>query len=371
MSTFDAAEAIASLTNGYFYTKLQQFDKENKYYKYVFYGDVVFDENLKYTADDLRTKADYRTWAAANRAEEFMVVVMNGVEMPMKVTDVCKEMMKCLDEIERSESSGSSFIQQASQELYRRFGYYYAALDYFGKNKIKDRYLNDNYDLALFSTIKQRLNEFIKIGMGELVRYYDTDERTMRINNVGMYLLKGSHRPKEFIDEYVKARQDYYDSIKDVLEILQQQETLQLCINVAKIGDTLMTDNEDCNANLTQVIKQQVDCMNGVTKENDKKRDEDNDTTGGDGNDADNNRKPKEKPKEEEQTWFEKNKTAVIIGSVVGVVVLIMFALLIIMLAKNKNNNQHLMNMSMMSPTMMNPTMNMNNPYQYMPNYSY
>jgi hypothetical protein len=365
MSTFDAAEAIASLTNGYFYTKLQQFDKENKYYKYVFYGDVVFDENLKYTADDLRTKADYRTWAAANRAEEFMAVVMNGVEMPMKVTDVCKEMMKCLDEIERSESSGSSFIQQASQELYRRFGYYYAALDYFGKNKIKDRYLNDNYDLALFSTIKQRLNEFIKIGMGELVRYYDTDERTMRVNNVGMYLLRGSHRPKEFIDEYVKARQDYYDSIKDILEILQQQETLQLCINVAKIGDTLMTDNEDCNANLTQVIKQQVDCMNGVTKKTDKKNDEDNDTTGGDGNDADNNRKPKEKPKEE-PTWFEKNKTTVIIGSVVGVVVLIMFALLIIMLAKNKKSTMP------MNTSMMNPAMNMNmNPYQYMPNYSY
>ena len=365
MSTFDAAEAIASLTNGYFYTKLQQFDKENKYYKYVFYGDVVFDEKLKYTPDDLRTKADYRTWAAANRAEEFMTVVMNGVEMPMKVTDVCKELMKCLDEIERSESSNSSFIQQASQELYRRFGYYYAALDYFGKNKIKDRYLNDNYDLALFSTIKQRLNEFIKIGMGELVRYYDTDERTMRVNNVGMYLLRGSHRPKEFIDEYVKARQDYYDSIKDVLEILQQQETLQLCINVAKIGDTLMTDNEDCNANLTQVIKQQVECMNGVTKNNDKENEEDNDTTGGDGNDADNNRKPTEKPKEE-PTWFEKNKTAVIIGSVVGVVVLIMFALLIIMLTKNKNNNQHLMNMPMMNMSM--PQMN---PYQYMPNYSY
>jgi ribosomal protein L18E len=186
----------------------------------------------------------------------------------------------------------------------------------------------------------------------------------MRVNNVGMYLLRGSHRPKEFIDEYVKARQDYYDSIKDVLEILQQQETLQLCINVAKIGDTLMTDNEDCNANLTQVIKQQVDCMNGVTKKTDKKNDEDNDTTGGDGNDADNNRKPKEKPKEEEQTWFEKNKTTVIIGSVVGVVVLIMFAMLIIMLTKNKKSTMP-MNMSMM-----NPAMN-TNPYQYMPNYSY
>ena len=366
MSTFDAAEAIASLTNGYLYKKLEQFDKENKYYKYVFYGDVVYDQNLKYTPDDLRTKADYRTWAASNRAEEFMAVVINGVEMPMKVTDVCRELMKCLDEIERAESSGSSFMQQASIELYRRFGYYYAALDYFGKNRIKDRYINDNYDLALFSAIKQRLNEFIKIGTGELVRYYDTDERMMRVNNVGMYLLRGSHRPKEFIDEYVKARQDYYDSIKDVLEILQQQESLQLCINVAKIGETLITDNEDCNTNLTQVIKQQVECMNGVNKETETKNDEDSDTTGGDGNDADKNKnrneKQEEKPVvEEEQSWLEKNKTVVIIGSIVGVVVLIMFAMLIIMLAKNKNNNQPQMTMPMDMPQMY--------PYQYMNNY--
>lgn len=346
-NNFDVAEAVSKLTSGYLYEQLKQKDIENKYYKFVFYGKSVYDDQLTYAKDDLRTTAVYRSWANHNKADEFMALVVNGVETPIMSTDCHRELFKCLDEIIRIEDQNSDIIRQTVTALYKRFGQLYAALTYFGKDKIGQQYIKDNYDLAQFTNIKKKLNEFIKIAMGELERFYDKTEYDMKHNNVGIYLLKSTHRTKEFIDEYDKIRKDYYDSIKDILEILEQKENLSFCINSAKIGDMINTNNEDCKSNVSIEIEQTVTCIeNGMETKNEteKTKVEDNNDTGYQPKDKDKN-KGDDKPNTNEtfidklKKFINNNKTAVITTSVVIVVVLMMLIFVFVYIRSTKKNN--------------------------------
>lgn len=358
----NAADAISKLTNNYYYKQLEDFDLKNKYYKLVFYGDTLTDSS-GLDASDIRKDPMYRSWALANNATNFMTVIKNGIETPVYANVVADNIRSLSNEIidakkkDRLDSARAYLID---------FGIYYGAIVYFGKQFVLEKLYDDATIMSNLDYIHNTLcPDCVSEGIKYLSDYYGISQSAMRKKKQAIYLLNASFSTKEFRDKYKETKDSYFASVKEVLDMLRQHPSLQLCINSVDIGDTIITNNSDSNFTYTNQIQQTITCIQAnttneptevpeptstpeqKTEENKETETEQSDST----QDLGNNEpepEPEQKPitneneKEENKEEDKAKKTLIIAGVTVGIaVVVILFVLVLIVILKQKQNNNY------------------------------
>lgn len=344
--SFDAAEVVKKLTDNFHYRQLQDYEKKSNYYQLIFYGDTL-QNSSSLDSSDIRKQPDYRSWALSNNAVNFMSTVKNGIETPVYANVIADTIRSLADEIVKAKkadrlSSAKSYIID--------FGVYYGAVIYFGKQFVLEKHYNDATIMSNIDYVKNTLcPDAVSDGIKYLADYYGISESKMKKDKRAIYLLNASFATKEFRDAYKKTKDDYFASVKDVMDMLKNHPNLQLCINSVDMGDTIMMNNDASAMKQTVQIQQAATCIQAKAGELEEEeqpqpqsqpQQQQPETTNKDfeKQDEDYGKDDNKENKEEDKT---KNKTGIIVGVSVGVVVIIIiFTILIIFLIKRNKQKQ-------------------------------
>lgn len=343
--SFDAAEVVKKLTDNFHYKQLQDYEKKSNYYQLIFYGDTL-QNSSSLDSSDIRKQPEYRSWALSNNAVNFMSTVKNGIETPVYANVIADTIRSLADEIVKAKkadrlSSAKSYIID--------FGVYYGAVIYFGKQFVLEKHYNDATIMSNIDYVKNTLcPDAVSDGIKYLADYYGISESKMKKDKRAIYLLNASFATKEFRDAYKKTKDDYFASVKDVMDMLKNHPNLQLCINSVDMGDTIMMNNDASAMKQTVQIQQAATCIQAKAGEleeepeqpQETKPQQHPETTNKDfeKQDEDYGKEENKEDKEEDKT---KNKTGIIVGVSVGVVVIIIiFTILIIFLIKRNKQKQ-------------------------------
>ena len=338
--SFDAAEVVKKLTDNFHYKQLQDYEKKSNYYQLIFYGDTL-QNSSSLDSSDIRKQPEYRSWALSNNAVNFMSTVKNGIETPVYANVIADTIRSLADEIVKAKkadrlSSAKSYIID--------FGVYYGAVIYFGKQFVLEKHYNDATIMSNIDYVKNTLcPDAVSDGIKYLADYYGISESKMKKDKRAIYLLNASFATKEFRDAYKKTKDDYFASVKDVMDMLKNHPNLQMCINSVDMGDTIMMNNDASAMKQTVQIQQAATCIQakaGELEEEPEQPQQQPETNNKDfeKQDEDYGKEDNKENKEEDKT---KNKTGIIVGVSVGVVVIIIiFTILIIFLIKRNKQKQ-------------------------------
>ena len=341
--SFDAAEVVKKLTDNFHYKQLQDYEKKSNFYQLIFYGDTL-QNTSNLDSSDIRKQPDYRSWALSNNAVNFMSVIKNGIETPVYANVIADTIRSLADEIVKAKktdrlTSAKSYIVD--------FGVYYGAVIYFGKQFVLEKHYNDATIMSNIDYVKNTLcPDAVSDGIKHLADYYGISESKMKKDKRAIYLLNASFATKEFRDAYKKTKDDYFASVKEVMDMLRNHPNLQMCINSVDMGDTIMMNNDASAMKQTVQIQQAATCIQAQAQTEEEPQQPQSqpqpkqpETTNKDFEKQDEDYGKEEKPTEEEDK--SKNKTGLIVGVSVGVVVvIILFTILIIFLIKRNKQKQ-------------------------------
>jgi hypothetical protein len=366
-SELNAADAISKLTNNYYFKQLEDFDLKNKYYKLVFYGDTLTDSS-GLDASDIRKDPMYRSWALANNATNFMTVIKNGIETPVYANVVADNIRSLSNEI--MDAKKKDRLDSARAYLID-FGIYYGAVVYFGKQFVLEKLYDDATIMSNLDYIHNTLcPDCVSEGIKHLSDYYGISQTAMRKKKQAVYLLNASFSTKEFRDKYKETKDNYFASVKEVLDILRKHPSLQLCVNSVDIGDTIITNNSDSSFTYTNQIQQTITCIQSnstdasqpsetpdqKTEEKKETETEQQDSTQDLGNNEPEpeeetpTNKDKDKQKDNNEEEDKAKKTLIIAGVTVGVAVVVIIFVLIIVFAMKRNQNVNQQNVGHQIP---------------------
>ena len=336
----DVADAISKLTTGYVYQRLQEFDRENNWYRIVFYGDLIepptviskLNPVVKEDLENTTSQLSYLAWAAINNPQKFMTYITEaGSEVPILVGDVCNELMNTMTYLAEINFKPK---MKGDEAYFKRFGMYYAALRYFGKLQFLKPYLNNADYEGAFGDCVSICYEPIEEFKGLIETFYGITEADFKARKGGLILQTASFASDEWLKNYEQARREYFDSVAMVLDVLRNQPNLQVCLNSVKIGDVYGQNINDSTINNTYQINQYVKCINSAMGS-----EKESETTSPEPPKEEPKNEPKDDPdddqnKDDDKGMSKAMKITLIVGSVVGVLLLVIFILVIVF--KNK-----------------------------------
>lgn len=339
----DVADAIAQLTTGAVYQELKQYDREFNWFRVIFYGDSVgtipilgqCSPVIKEDLQTVTTQLSYITWAAVNNPQRFMCYITEaGTEVPILVSEVCSELMNTMNYLAEINFKPK---MKGDEAYFKRFGMYYAALRYFGKESFLDPYLNNaDYEGQFYDCVNicyEPIEEF----KGLIEAFYGITSKDLKNRKGGMILQNASFATDEWLKKYEQVRKNYFDTVAMALDILRNQPNLQMCINSVKIGDVYAENISNSTINNSYQVDQYVKCLNSATKDEEPEKEKEKPTEDKNKNKNENQNQNKDKDEDEDKGMSKQLKIALIVGSVVGVLLFIIFILVIVF--KNKSQN--------------------------------